>query len=326
MKRTMTIFRSSFDTDTSNVVSFESWNDMKDSLFDISEKQMYKPSKDDKSYHPKGYSPAILISPAIYKEGTTRANDNVLAWAGWVAIDVDSMQIPYSELHDKFEDIGINKYEYVCYSTASCKEDKVKFRLLFPLTRHIDNTEIRHFWFALNKMIDDQIDPQTKDFSRMFYVPATYHNAFNFIFTNSGDMINPSKLMNQFEYFNETKNFDDFLDSNTRNKLFEHARKKLKNSDIHWSSYKDCPFINQKLVNEYENTAFNDGTGRYAMIYRIISSIAFNAIKNQYPISPQEIASLIREIDYRNSKIYNNRPIELESKRAIEYALKNSMF
>ena len=52
-------------------MSFHSWDDFKRLLFDLS-KQKRKGKKD-----------AELISPATYVDGTTRANRNVLAWAGW---------------------------------------------------------------------------------------------------------------------------------------------------------------------------------------------------------------------------------------------------
>ena len=38
----------------------------------------------------KGKKDAQLISPAIYKANTTRANVNVLGWAGWCALDIIS--------------------------------------------------------------------------------------------------------------------------------------------------------------------------------------------------------------------------------------------
>ena len=40
------------------------------------------------------------------------------------------------------------------------------------------------FWYALNKELGDIGDPQTKDLSRMYYVPGKYEGAYNFIFNN----------------------------------------------------------------------------------------------------------------------------------------------
>ena len=66
-----------------------------------------------------------------------------------------------------------------------------------------------------------------------------------------------------------------------------------------------------------------DGSGRYRMIYKIMSSIACNAIKRKYPITAKQIASLIRELDSHTSNIYQKRPLETEADRAIEYAYKS---
>ena len=72
-------------------------------------------------------------------------------------------------------------YEYVCYSTASSTVKKPKFRLVFPLTKEVHAKDLSHFWFAMNKEFKDIGDEQTKDLARMYYVPAQYPNAYNFI-------------------------------------------------------------------------------------------------------------------------------------------------
>ena len=95
------------------------------------------------------------------------------------------------------------------------------------------------------------------------------------------------------------------------------------NSDIRWTNYLDCPFVNKRLVQEYSSIAHVDGTGRYRMFYKIMTSIAINAVKREYPITSNEIAELLRQIDIDNSNIYSNRPLEIEADRAIEYAYKN---
>ena len=58
-------------------MEFEDWSVFERMLFDLSK----YPRKDKKS--------AQLISPAIYKEDTTRSNDSVISWAGWCAVHVD---------------------------------------------------------------------------------------------------------------------------------------------------------------------------------------------------------------------------------------------
>ena len=82
-------------------------------MFNLSEKSL------------QGKKDAHLISPAIYKENTTRANDNVTAWAGWCAVDVDDFEVNSSHL----KEILIKKFghlHFLCYFLVS-----VKFCFLF---------------------------------------------------------------------------------------------------------------------------------------------------------------------------------------------------
>ena len=50
---------------------------------------------------------------------------------------------------------------------------------------------------------------------------------------------------------------------------------------------------------------------------------AGNATSSQYPITAAEIASLCRELDLENGNWYENRPIEKEADRALEYVYKS---
>ena len=58
-----------------------------------------------------------------------------------------------------------------------------------------DNNGWKPWEFALNKEIGDIADAQTKDLSRMYYIPAKYKKAFNFIFSHNGAIIDPDALM-----------------------------------------------------------------------------------------------------------------------------------
>jgi hypothetical protein len=59
------------------------------------------------------------------------------------------------------------------------------------------------------------------------------------------------------------------------------------------------------------------------MIYKIMTSIACNAIKKNYPISEYEIVNLIRDLDRDTSNRYAKRPLNTEASRAIEFAYRN---
>ena len=170
-----TLFESLFDIKTDKKFVFPTFKEFESILYRLSE----KPRKDKKS--------AELMSPAFYSDGTTRKNDNVEGWGGWCAIDVDDC----TEDLEQFLEKKCKDYYYICYSTASSTKDLPKFRLVFPLTEFVTKDKIKHFWFALNKELGEMGDIQTKDLSRMYYIPGKYANAYNFIFTKeAGNAIN----------------------------------------------------------------------------------------------------------------------------------------
>ena len=325
MKYSLTAFASIFDNKTHRQIHHDNWQSFEDMLYKMSQMPGYKLKKGERKA-PKGLKASPLITPAVYEEGKTRANDNVIKWAGWAAIDVDDHKFEGNlkeELHAKY-----GNYYYICYSTSSSTSDHPKFRLVFPLETSVKQSGIKHFWYALNKEFDGLADQQTKDLSRMYYVPAQYPGAYNFIFTNTGSFINPSALMDKHPFVTQQSGLATFMDRlppEVQKKVTAHREELLKqqaNYNFEWSSYRDCPFVSKKLVNDYSAIAHADGSGRYAMIYKIMTSIACNAIKRKYPITSAQIAELIRQLDRDTSRRYQKRPLQTEAERALEYAYK----
>jgi len=306
----LTIFNSIFDNKTHRKMAFSKWEEFEDLLYSLSKQPGYKPKKGER----KNGSP--LITPAAYAEGTTRANRNVLQWASWVAMDIDEYEGSFEETIETFKG-----NRFVCYSSASSSKEKPKFRIVFPLTKHVEAEKIKHLWFAINKEYNSLGDPQTKDLSRMYYVPAQYPNAYNFIFTHDGPFLDPDKLMLKHSFVNSSSNnLSDNLPESIQKELAKHYANKLTNTSICWSSYRDCPFVNKQLVSEYVTI---NQSGWYHHMYRIMMSIAANAIRKKYPITPADIESLVREIDSENGGWYKGRPVKLEAARAIDFALKS---
>jgi hypothetical protein len=290
---------------------FSRWEDYTKFLFDLSKIPR------------KGKHDAQLISPASYVSDTTRANANVLDWSSWAAVDVDDHVFKgklESELFDRF-----GYYNYVCYSTASSSIDHPKFRLVFPLTASIDAPKIKHFWFALNKELGEIGDGQTKDLSRMYYIPANYDNSNNFIFSNTyGSDMDANRIISKYPYKEKTgSSFIDRLPKDTIDKVIQYRKDQQKNTDIRWTGYRDCPFVNKNHIKEWFAISGTDNSGRYAMIYKIMVSTAMNAIKREYPISAYEVEQLVRELDDETSQKYEKRPLGVEADRAIEYAYRN---
>ena len=52
-------------------------------------------------------------------------------------------------------------------------------------------------------------------------------------------------------------------------------------------------------------------------------AIASKAVRNNYPITANEIAKLCQELDAETGNWYKNRPIDKEADRALEYVYKN---
>ena len=308
MDISLTVFNSIFDNKTDKGLELDSFDAFEKFLYKLS--QINKASKKD----------AVLISPATYQPGTTRANANVIDWAGWCCVDVDEYK-PEGNLQDDLSN-RFSSYRFVCYSTASSTLDTPKFRMVFPLRRRVGNGEIRHFWHALNMELGELGDAQTKDLSRMYYIPAQYSGAHNFIFSHDGDPLDPNDLMRKHPYAEKANlnNFFDRLPEELQQQVIEHRKGKMDNSNISWTSYRDCPFFPRKLEAEYR---LINNTGWYHKMYQIMVAIAGNAIKKQYPITANEISKLCRELDMETGNWYKNRPLDKEADRALEYVYKN---
>lgn len=318
----LTVFKSIFDNNTETKVDFATFDQLEKSLYYLSTLSGYKPKKGERS---SKASP--LISPAIYTPGSTRANANVVAWAGWAAIDVDNHDFKGNledELHSRY-----GRWRYICYSTASSTSAFPKFRLVFDLKDHVQQSDIKHFWYALNSEFDSLGDRQTKDLSRMYYVPANYPSAHNFIFSNPGSHIDVHALMMKWPWTapSSSDSFIDRLPPEMQKEVVKYRESKLKENkrEITWNGYQDCPFVNKNLISQYKSIANTDGSGRYSMIYKIMTSIAINAVKSKYPISEYEIVDIIRNLDRDTSNIYSKRPLNTEASRAIEWAYKNTI-
>ena len=308
MNYSLTLFKSIFDNKTDKRMDFTSYAQFEGLLFDLAQQK-----REDKKSAP-------LISPATYVEDTTRANDNVLGWASWCAVDVDEHVFDddlEKELIDRY-----GKWNHIVYSTASSTREHPKFRIVFPLSIHVPAEKIKHFWFALNKELGDIGDPQTKDLSRMYYVPGKYKGAYNFIFNNfCGEDMNPYEIMAKHNYVEKyNTSLLDNLPPSIRKAMLAHRKNEMTNTNVTWSNYKDCPFVNLKMVKEYNQIT---DTGWYTKMYAIMVSIAGNAIRKKYPITAQEITTLCKEIDFENGNWYKSRPFDKEADRAIEFVYGN---
>ena len=304
----MTIFNSIYDNKTNKRMTFESFDEFEQLLYKLATK---------KSYNKKS---ASLISPATYKVDTLRRNDNVIDWGGWAALDVDDIQTKDFRgiLAERF-----NGLKYICYSTASSRIDNPKFRVVLPTNNRVPKEKIKKFWYALNTLAGSIGDAQVKDMSRMYYVPADYRlhkDSSNFIFTSAGDNIPVDELIAKYPMpVSKTSILEDLPES-VRNDIIEHRKNNLTNTNVNWSSFRDCPFWPKRLEAEYRTIS---NGGWYYQMYKILVAIAGRALWMKYPITVQEMADLCYEFDMDTGGWYKDRPILQEADRALTYAYQN---
>ena len=304
----LTLFKGIYDNKTKRRVDLSDFDALQRVLYDLA--SVPRKSKKD----------AELMSPATYKPDTTRANDNVVQWGGWCAVDVDDFVFEGNLKDELISRFG--NYRWICYSTASSTISSPKFRLVFPLSKTVRAERIKAFWYALQTELGELGDKQTKDLSRMYYIPGTYAGAYNFIFDHpDGDPIDPDILINKHPAPEKTGNsFLDRLPEDMAKAVIEYRKSKLDNTDIHWTSYRDCPFFPRHLESEYRLIS---NTGWYHKMYQIMVAVAGNAIKKNYPITAQEISKMCRELDMDTGNWYANRPLDKEADRALEYVFRN---
>jgi len=308
MAISLTLFKNIFDNKTNKRIDAPDFDAFESVLYDLSKKPFASKDK------------AMLMSPAIYEKDTTRKNDNVIEWAGWCAVDVDDY-IPEGDLKDELIK-RFSAYRFVCYSTASSTSDRPKFRLVFPLNKPVQKEKIRQFWFALQTELGDLGDRQTKDLSRMYYIPGSYAGAHNFIFSHhDGNDIDVDRLIakHPVPLKPNLDNFFDRLPEALQNEIVQYRKDKL-DANFEWSSYHDCPFWPKRIAAEYQTIS---NTGWYAKMYAIMVAVGGNAVRRKYPITSAEVSTLCRQFDEDNGNWYKNRPLDKEADRALEYVYKN---
>jgi hypothetical protein len=306
----LTVFKNQYDNKTDKRIDFQTWPEFVELLRKLST----TPSE--------GKKHAELISPAVYTSGTTRSNKNVLSWGCWGAVDVDDHVFEGNLEHELASKYG--DYNYVVYSTASSTDVHPKFRIVFDLETEVEQSRIHHFWYALNKWLGSIGDAQTKDMSRMYYIPADYPNANSFFYVNTGRPIDVDALLASHPYdkSRDSKNFIDRLSPEMQVAVLEHRKSKLNNTQYTWTGYRDCPFWPKNLAIEYASIS---ETGWYSKMYAIMVKTAGNASYRGYPITSDQIAEMCSQFDAENGNWYNNRPLQVEADRALEYIYKNGV-
>jgi hypothetical protein len=163
------------------VAVFESKDDNRPIRFDLSWESLAdrlcrydeRPTKDGRAW-----------SPVTYRPGTTRGKDNVEQVHALV-LDIDHNELPTHLL---------NGLEYVAHTTFSHSESDPRWRVVLPLTRPVEGEDWPNFWLRANAYFGGCVDPQTKDRSRIFYLPSCLPGALHETKQHHGLLLDPSSL------------------------------------------------------------------------------------------------------------------------------------
>lgn len=305
----LTIFENMYSNKTEDQLQLQGFDQFETLLYNLS-KVPYKHKKQ-----------ARLISPAAYEPNKTRANDNVVCWGGWAALDIDDHNFTAKDLKNELRDC-YGDFHYICYSTASSTYELPKFRLVLKLSKTVDKDSIKKFWYALNTEFNSLGDRQTKDLSRMYYVPGTYDNAYNFIFTNTGNAVDVDMLIKKHPMPEKKKvSIYDHLPPAMQKMMIQRKKDALNNTSISWTTYEDCVFFTDTMINHWKSIAYIDNSGRYRDFYKLMCGVASRAVKKGYPINEIELIELMKSLDRDTSNRYQKRRLDVEAKNAIELAM-----
>lgn len=109
--------------------------------------------------------PSVVLGE-IAKE-KRRAKANVRA-AHAIGIDLEKLtQEVVAQVFD-----ALDPYEYFMWTTHSHTEKNIRLRIVLPFAEAIEPSDYAAVWSGLNLLIGKTNDPQTKDISRLHYLPS----------------------------------------------------------------------------------------------------------------------------------------------------------
>lgn len=119
------------------------------------------------------------VGMADYPRDTNRSKEAALG-ADWIGFDIDDKgETNYAwKFNDLVEFLDDADIAYVVCTTTSCTEERHCLRVFVPLNRHVYDFEWDTVWAAFAAWIG-QVDPKTKDLSRIFFEPRLWDGAYN---------------------------------------------------------------------------------------------------------------------------------------------------
>jgi putative DNA primase/helicase len=127
---------------------------------------------------------APLWSPTLYREGSTRGNDGVLA-IGALVFDLDRCPPDRERLG------GLS---WLAHTTWSHTPDNPKWRVVVPLARPVEQQAWRETWRRGRAALCPDADPACKDPSRAYYLPSAPPDAPTDSVIHDGPLLDPDSL------------------------------------------------------------------------------------------------------------------------------------
>lgn len=169
------------------VAVFESKDDNRPTRYDMSWESLAQRLC---QYDERGAKDGRAWSPVTYRPGTTRGKDNVEQVHALV-LDIDHNDLPTHLL------AGL---EYVAHTTFSHAPDDPRWRVVLPLTHPVEGEDWPNFWLRANAYFGGCVDPQTKDRSRIFYLPSCMPGALHESKKQHGLLLDPASLPDVPQY------------------------------------------------------------------------------------------------------------------------------
>ena len=276
----------------------DSWDDFVSKMEMLSKVEGYKPSVGEYDKQ------QALISSAIYGTELKRANKNVIGWESLI-LDIDDGLDVLERIQNHFK-----LFSYIIYSTANCTIEHLKIRVVIPLDKFAPVDKVHAIWYAANEWCSGVVDTQTKDKARLHYIPAMYTNKgdkYNHIFiSNKGLNLNWEGLCKKWPAPAESEKFKVVNPLRDLKRAVFQQNKAMPIFDI---SHRDCPFVYQKMIEDYRLTPVGN---HHTAIYRFGVLCCYQAEKISYPLSVEELADLMKQVDdidggfYPETKMLNN--------------------
>lgn len=109
----------------------------------------------------------IAWSPACWTAGSTREKNTVVSVC---ALVVDLDHVPPQELEHHLD--RIDPYKYIVHASHSDRPHDRCMRVVLALSRPVPGADFARFWPAAIDTLGVPADPQTKDASRLYYLPS----------------------------------------------------------------------------------------------------------------------------------------------------------